>query len=334
MEAALTEKQVLEVNNLSTRFYTERGVVRAVENVSFSLAAGQTLGLVGESGCGKSVTARSLMGLIEPPGSIVSGEVWLNGRNLLQVEPRRLEQIRGRDIAMVFQDPLASLNPVLSIGLQLTETLRAHEKIGPREAGIKALKQLDRIGLPDPERVMRSYSFELSGGMCQRVVLAMALLLNPGVLIIDEPTTALDTTIQIQILSELKRLQQEMDMALVMITHDMGVIAAMADAVSVMYAGSIVETAPVKDLFDYPAHPYTRALLRSIPRFGQGELVPIEGQPPSLLNLPPTCAFYPRCSDAGPDCRGAKPGLIEIHPGHRAACCHAGRKELLEVSNQ
>ncbi|MEW5784205.1 MAG: ABC transporter ATP-binding protein [Bacillota bacterium] len=324
----------LKVHNLSTHFYTRQGVVKAVDGVSLTVEAGHTLGLVGESGCGKSVTAFSILGLVKPPGRINSGEVWLNGRDLLKTAPRELRRLRGREIALVFQDPLTSLNPVLSVGLQLVETVLSHEKVTPGEAKKRAASQLRRMGLPDPDRLMRCYPLELSGGMCQRVLLAMALLLHPKVLILDEPTTALDTTVQAQILSELKRLQEELKMAVILITHDMGVIAAMADSVAVMYAGSIVECAPVAELFDRPAHPYTRALLRSIPRFGQEALVPIEGQPPSLLNLPDECAFLPRCPEAVTACRSIRPVLTAVGAGYTAACHQALKSALGEVSKK
>ena len=327
-------KPALAVDNLSTWFYTENGTVIAANNVNFTINRGETLGLVGESGCGKSVTARSILGLIEPPGEIVTGEVRLGSTNLLQLETSKLEKLRGRDIAMVFQDPLSSLNPVLSIGLQMVETIQAHRKTSRKEAERQALLQLDRIGLPDPERIMRSYPFELSGGMCQRVMLAMALLLEPEVLIVDEPTTALDTTVQTQILAELKRLQRKMNMSLLLITHDMGVVAQMADQVAVMYAGSIIDSAPVKKLFDHPAHPYTRALLRSIPRLGQNDLTPIEGQPPSLFNLPAGCPFLKRCPEALSRCNDYRHSLKEVSPGHFSACLTTHQVELPGVSSQ
>lgn len=329
------QKAALRVNNLSTWFFTPKGVVKAVNGVGFAVSTGETLGLVGESGCGKSVTARSILGLVEPPGSIVSGEINLNGLNILSEKKKRLEKIRGREIAMVFQDPMASLNPVLSIGLQLIETVLAHEKISAGEARKRALLQLDRVGLSNPERIMRSYPFELSGGMCQRVLLAMALLPNPKVLIVDEPTTALDTTVQVQILAELKRLQQDLHMSLLLITHDMGVIAAMADHVAVMYAGSIMEYAPVHELFHHPAHPYTRALLRSIPRVGDPALAPIEGQPPSLFDPPEACPFLPRCPESFNLCRKGRPELKDIaNNGHRSACFLHNSVELLGASGQ
>jgi len=316
----MSSAPVLRVKNLSTHFHTRHGIIKAVDGVSFEVAAGKTLGLVGESGCGKSVTALSILRLIEPPGKILSGEVWLNGYNLLKLPLGRLRQVRGKEIGLVFQDPLTSLNPVLTIGTQLVETIVSHEEVSRAEARHRAAELLFRMGLPEPERLMRLYPFQLSGGMRQRVIMAMALALRPKVLIADEPTTALDVTVQAQILAELKRLQEELGMAIILITHDLGVVAAVADEVAVMYAGSIVECGAVAQIFDRPAHPYTRALLRSVPRLSKEELVPIEGQPPSLLNLPAHCPFLPRCPQPGAECWGEKPELREIGPGHAAAC--------------
>ncbi|CEP68112.1 ABC transporter-like [Moorella glycerini] len=321
----MSSDPVLKIKNLSTYFYTRRGVIKAVDRVSFEVEPGKLLGLVGESGCGKSVTALSILRLIEPPGRILSGEVWLNGYDLLKIPPGQLRQVRGREIALVFQDPLTSLNPVLTIGTQLAETIVSHEEVSRAEARRRAVELLFRMGLPDPERLMRLYPFQLSGGMRQRVMMAMAISMRPKVLIADEPTTALDVTVQAQILAELKRLQEEMGMAIILITHDLGVVAAMADEVAVMYAGSIVERGPVAQIFDRPAHPYTRALLRSVPRLGKEELVPIGGQPPTLLNLPAHCAFLPRCPEAHTECRGKKPELREIGPDHAAACHRISR---------
>ncbi|NPV28095.1 MAG: ABC transporter ATP-binding protein [Firmicutes bacterium] len=327
----MSSASVLTVKNLSTHFYTRYGVIKAVDGASFTVAAGKTLGLVGESGCGKSVTALSILRLIEPPGRICSGEVWLNGYDLLRLPSRQLRQVRGREIALVFQDPLTSLNPVLTIGTQLAETIVSHQETTWAEARQRAVELLARMGLPDPERLMRLYPFQLSGGMRQRVMMAMALSLRPKVLIADEPTTALDVTLQAQILAELKQLQEELGMAIILITHDLGVVAAMADEVAVMYAGSIVERGPVAEVFDRPAHPYTRALLRSVPRLDREELVPVEGQPPSLLNLPAHCAFLPRCPQAGAECWGDKPGSREIGPGHTAACHRFSWSRLREA---
>ncbi|MEW5920400.1 MAG: ABC transporter ATP-binding protein [Bacillota bacterium] len=314
---------VLKVHNLSTHFQTRHGVIKAVDGVHFMVAAGKTLGLVGESGCGKSVTALSILRLIEPPGRICSGEVWLNGCDLFKLSTKQMRQVRGREIALVFQELMTSLNPVLTIGTQLTETIFSHEDVSQAEARRRAAELLAMVGIPDPEGQMRRYPFQLSGGMRQRVMIAMALSLRPKVLIADEPTTALDVTVQAQILAELKRLQEELGMAIILITHDLGVVAAMADEVAVMYAGSIVEFGPVEKVFDYPAHPYTRSLLRSVPRLSREELAPIEGQPPTLLNLPAHCAFLSRCPKAGAECLRETPELREIGPGHAAACYRA-----------
>jgi oligopeptide/dipeptide ABC transporter ATP-binding protein len=312
----------LRVKDLSVHFHTPYGVVKAVDHVSFQVAAGKVLGLVGESGCGKSVTALSLLRLVEPPGQICSGEVWLNGGDLLRLPLKRLRWVRGREIALIFQDPMTSLNPVLTIGTQLTETIVSHQHAARVGARRQALALLAKVGLPDPERLLRRYPFHLSGGMRQRVMIAMALSLRPKVLIADEPTTALDVTVQAQILAELKRLQAEAGMAVILITHDLGVVAALADEVAVMYAGSIVEHGSAGEIFANPGHPYTKALLRSVPQLGgEEELVPIAGQPPQLLNLPGGCAFLPRCPRVGRECREGKPGWrVFSGPGHRVAC--------------
>jgi ABC-type dipeptide/oligopeptide/nickel transport system ATPase component len=257
---------VLEVNDLYTRFRTRHGEVRAVNGVSFEIAPGETLGLVGESGCGKTVTALSLVGLIDPPGEIYSGEVLLDEQNLLELNRKELREIRGKEIAFVFQDPLSSLNPVLSIGTQLTETIIAHERVTRDAARLRAVDLLDRVGLPGPEKLLHRYPFQLSGGMRQRVMIAMALSLHPRILIADEPTTALDVTVQAQILAEMRRLKREFGTAILLITHDLGVVAELADSVAVMYAGSIVEMGSIQDIFERPGHPYTRALLKSVPR--------------------------------------------------------------------
>ncbi|MGC7847370.1 ABC transporter ATP-binding protein [Desulforudis sp. 1088] len=312
---------ILQVCNLTTQFTGPGGVVKAVNGVTFHVKAGQTLGVVGESGCGKSVMCLSLIGLIDPPGRIAGGEVWLDGKELLRLSPGELRRVRGREIALVFQDPMSSLNPVLTVGTQLTETIVSHVRVSRAKARRAALRLLAGVGLPDPERLMRRYPFQLSGGMRQRVMIAMALSLRPKVLIADEPTTALDVTVQAQILGEMKRLQKELGTALILVTHDLGVIAAMADTVAVMYAGSIVEYGPCTEVFTHPGHPYTKALLRAVPRLGADDgLVPIPGQPPNLLNLPDCCAFLPRCPLSGEECRGNRPRLHVCGPEHRVAC--------------
>lgn len=326
-------RQILEVDNLTVHFRTRRGVIKAVDGVSFSVEAGKTLALVGESGCGKSVTSLSLLGLIEPPGKILTGEVRLNGYNLLSLSPKQLRQVRGKDISLVFQNPMTSLNPVLSVGTQIIETIVSHERVSRAAARQRTIDLLTRVGLPYPEKIMKCYPFQLSGGMRQRAMIAMALTLHPKVLIADEPTTALDVTVQAQILSEMRRLQAEFNTAIILITHDLGVVAEMADEVAVMYAGSLVEIGGVIEVFNKPGHPYTRALLRSVLRLdSKGEtLEPIQGQPPSLLNLPNRCAFLPRCPLAGGECGGPRPRLKPAAPKHMVACHQACTMQTREL---
>lgn len=318
---------VLTVKDLKTVFFTRHGVIKAVNGVSFAVEAGKTLGLVGESGCGKTVTSLSLLGLIEPPGKILSGEVRLNGYDLLSLPQKRLRQVRGKEISIVFQNPMTSMNPVLTVGAQMIETIISHERVSRVEARRRAVGLLARVGLPYPENIMRCYPFQLSGGMRQRAIIAMALALRPRVLIADEPTTALDVTVQAQIFAELRRLQREFETAIVLITHDLGVVAEMADEVAVMYAGSIVEYGGVFEIFENPCHPYTRALLRSVPRLGSGckTLEHIQGQPPSLLDLPDRCAFLPRCPVAARECTGPSPPLEAVASKHLVACYQARR---------
>jgi len=314
-------KAVLKVDDLHTVFHTPIGTVRAVNGVSFTLEAGRTLGLVGESGCGKSVMALSLLGLVEPPGRITRGRVRLNGRNLLDLNNEQLRRIRGAEMAMVFQDPMTSLNPVLTVGRQVSETIVSHQNLSRLEARDKTLALLARVGLPNPAKIYSRFPFQLSGGQRQRVLIAMALALKPKVLIADEPTTALDVTVQAQILDELNRLKSELHTAIVLISHDLGIVAGMADEVAVMYAGSIVEQAPAMEIFESPGHPYTCALLHSIPRLGGADkLNPVPGQPPDLLELPGCCAFAPRCPGADRRCRREKPGLRPLCSGRLVAC--------------
>lgn len=315
-------KTILNVRNLCTYFYTRQGVVKAVNGVSFDVKPGRTLAIVGESGSGKTVTALSLFGLIDPPGKIVSGEIYLDGRNLLDLSREELRRLRGKDMALVFQDPMTSLNPVFTIGTQITETLICHMGIAGAEAKIKAIEMLKRVGLPHPEKIIKRYPFQLSGGQRQRVMIALALSMNPRVLIADEPTTALDVTVQAQILYEMRQLIKDCRAGVILITHDLGVVAELADEVAVMYAGSIVEYGDVYEIFDNPLHPYTRALLKSIPRLGTGDEVlrPVRGQPPSLIDLPGRCAFLPRCEHGAGRCRAGVPPLEEIIPGHAVAC--------------
>lgn len=312
---------VLEVKNLQTHFFTPKGVVRAVDKVSFSLEPGQVLGLVGESGCGKSMTGLSLLGLVDPPGKIVGGQILLQGKDLLNLTDEELEQIRGKEIAMIFQDPLSSLNPILTIGRQITETILSHTGVTKGQAWEQGIIWLRRLSLPHPEKIMRYYPFQLSGGMRQRVMIATALALQPQVLIADEPTTALDLTVQAQIIEEIKLLQKEHSSAVIFITHDLGVVAELADQVAVMYAGSLVEYGEIEQIFDHPRHPYTQALLDSRMNLGERQVRFISGLPPNLLNLSANqCAFAPRCPKANQLCWKKKPNLVPTSTGQQAAC--------------
>jgi oligopeptide/dipeptide ABC transporter ATP-binding protein len=317
---------LLEVNDLKTFFKGEQGTVRAVDGVSFQVPASSVLGIVGESGCGKSVTALSIMRLIDPPGHIAGGQVLLheNGapRDLLALPPAEMERVRGNAISMIFQDPMTSLNPVLSIGYQITEPLRIHRGMSRAQARDHAVQLLDRVGIPAARRRLGDFPHQFSGGMRQRVMIAIALACSPQLLIADEPTTALDVTIQAQILDLLYELKNELGMAIMIITHDLGVIAQIADRVAVMYAGTIVESAPVDAIFADPRHPYTRALLASIPRLHHWpeRLVTIEGAPPSLTSEIAGCPFQPRCPYRIDRCAAERPPLIELGPGHAGAC--------------
>ena len=315
---------LLDVRNLRTWFYTQDGIVKAVNGISYTLREGEALGLVGESGCGKSVSAMSLMRLIPtPPGRIVEGEVWFDGRDLLKISDEEMRRIRGNDIAMVFQDPMTSLNPVLTVSRQITETLQLHLGMNGSSARARAIELLELVGIPAARSRVDDYPHQFSGGMRQRVMIAMALSCNPKLLIADEPTTALDVTIQAQILELIKQLQKELGMALILITHDLGVVAGIADRINVMYAGYIVESASADSLFAEPLHPYTLGLLRSIPRIDQPrkeKLIPIEGLPPDLIQPPPGCPFQPRCVYAVEQSIHANPTLELRAPGHRVAC--------------
>jgi len=318
---------LLEVRDLKTYFFTEDGVVKAVDGVSFYIRAGEVLGLVGESGCGKSVTSLSIMRLLDAPGKIVGGEIYFEGRNLLALSENEMTQMRGNKISMVFQQPLTSLNPVFNIGSQIAEVIMIHNpKMRKAEAWRQAVELLRLVGVPDPERRAYAYPHELSGGQAQRVMIAMALALRPKLLIADEPTTALDVTIQAQILDLLRGLRSQFDTAVILITHDLGVVAEMADRVAVMYAGKIVEEADVRELFANPQHPYTRGLIASVPVLGRVRdyLETIPGNVPNLINLPPGCRFAPRCQarvDYGLEaCTQVEPDLIETTPGHKVRC--------------
>ena len=314
---------LLEVKRLSARYYTPGGVVRAVDSISYSLDQGETLGLVGESGCGKSASALCLLRLLpDPPGRIVGGEILFDGRDLLQLSDREMRKVRWSEIAMVFQDPLASLNPVLTIGFQIQEVLRLHEGMTYRQSRDRARELLGLVGIPDPERRLDQYSHEFSGGMRQRAMIAMALACNPRLLIADEPTTALDVTLQAQIVDLVKELQQKLGMAVIWISHDLGVIARLAQRVMVMYAGAIVEEADVRALYHTPGHPYTRGLLRATPHAGAGRerLASIPGQPPDLIEELPGCPFAPRCEHTVQRCRQEVPVLEPVGPAHRVSC--------------
>jgi peptide/nickel transport system ATP-binding protein len=315
---------ILSINNLVTEFDTDEGRVRAVDNVSFTAQSGQTLGIVGESGCGKSVTALSIMRLLpQPMGQIVSGSIELDGTDLTELPIPQMEKIRGAKIGMVFQEPMTALNPVHAIGRQLTEALLIHKDITPNAAIQEAVGMLDRVGIPSPDVRMTEYPHQLSGGMRQRVVIAMALACKPDLLIADEPTTALDVTIQAQILELIKELQAEMGMSVILITHDLGVIAETCDEVVVMYAGKVAEKGSVFDIFDRAAHPYTKGLLKSIPKLNtepKSTLSVIDGMVPGLLDLPEGCRFENRCKFSNQTCVGKAPGLEEIKDQHYVSC--------------
>ncbi len=315
---------LLEVKNLQTHFFTMDGVVRAVDGVSYDLEEGETLGLVGESGCGKSVSALSLMRLIpDPPGRIVNGEVMLDGEDILKIDMDEMRNIRGAKMSMVFQEPMTSLNPVLTIERQLTETLQLHKGMGRVESRREGVDLLARVGIPDPEQRIKQYPHQFSGGMRQRVMIAMALSCSPRLIIADEPTTALDVTIQAQILELMKSLTTEFGVALIVITHNLGVVARYADRVNIMYAGRIIERGSAREIYSNPRHPYTVGLLRSVPRLDlprRAKLDPIEGQPPDLVNLPEGCSFRARCRWAIDKCATDTPILDETSPDHWSAC--------------
>ena len=327
---------LLEVTNLRTTFFTAAGVVRAVDGVTWDVQAGETVALVGESGCGKSVSALSIMRLVdEPAGRIESGEVLYKGRNLLSLTEEEMRSMRGREIAMIFQEPMTSLNPVLTIGRQLTEGLEIHLKMNPTEARARALELLAMVGIPDPERRLAQYPHHSSGGMRQRMMIAMALACNPSLILADEPTTALDVTIQAQILELLRDLARRLGVAMLIITHNLGVVARYADRVNVMYAGRIIERASAAELYAKPRHPYTLGLLRSVPRLDEprrARLAPIDGQPPDVTRLPPGCAFTPRCSFQVERCAKQVPPLEVFEPGHLTACWEAKRLVLEPVA--
>lgn len=315
---------LLKVNDLRTIFKTDEGIVRAVNGVSFIVNKQETIGIVGESGCGKSVTNLSLMGLIpSPPGKIISGEALFDGLDLLHINDKQKRRIRGKKIAMVFQDPMTSLNPYLRISTQMTEVLLEHENINKKQALERSIEMLRLVDIPDPEKRIFSYPHEFSGGMRQRVMIAMAISTNPELLIADEPTTALDVTIQAQILDLLQSIQNKINMSIILITHNLGVVARMTERIIVMYAGYIVEENITDEIFYSPSHPYTKGLLKSIPRIDEEEkskLYSIPGSPPNLVNLPEACPFYPRCDRKIEICTKSVPELKQISETHRLAC--------------
>ncbi|MBV8504756.1 MAG: ABC transporter ATP-binding protein [Alphaproteobacteria bacterium] len=325
---------VLEIDNLQTHFFTAGGVVRAVDGVSYAVRSHETLGVVGESGCGKSVTALSVLRLVaDPPGRIVGGHIRFEGVDLLELTESEMEAIRGNDISMIFQEPMTSLNPLMTVGRQIAESIALHQGLSRRDAFDRAVEMLRRVHIPEAERRAHAYPHQLSGGMRQRVMIAMAVSCNPKLLIADEPTTALDVTIQAQILDLMRELQETLGTAIVLITHDMGVVAENADRVVVMYAGRKVEEASAKDLFEQPGHPYTKGLLGSIPdvevaahtRTRRARLNEIKGMVPSLSDLPKGCTFAPRCALASEECRASYPPLAQYRSGHWIACWHAER---------
>ena len=316
-------KNTLVIDHLSTYFYTEEGTVKAIDDISLRVREGETVCIVGESGCGKSMTAMSIMGLIEgPAGKVVNGRIGFEGEDLLKMSKNEMRTIRGHDIAMIFQEPMSSLNPVLPIGQQITEPLMEHLKLSKKEARKRAIELIEQVGISRAEQIFQSYPHELSGGMLQRIMIAIAISCNPKLLIADEPTTALDVTIQAQILDLLRKIKEERRTSILLITHDLGVVAEMADHVVVMYAGQVIEESPVLDLFRNPKHPYTQGLLRAKPVVNQRKerLYTIPGQVPKLVDLQESCYFSDRCEHCMEICRTKQPPMLETGTGHRTAC--------------
>ncbi len=324
--STIAKERMLEIKDLKVYFDTEDGVLHAVDGVSFGIAAGETLGVVGESGCGKSVTAKTITRLLDmPPGRIVGGEIRWKGNDLVKASDEAIRALRAREIAMIFQEPMTSLNPVYSVGEQIAEVVRLHDKCGRRAAMDRATEMLRLVNIPNPEKRVNDYPHQFSGGMRQRVMIAMALSCNPKLLIADEPTTALDVTIQAQILDLMNELKEKLGMSIMLITHAMGVVAETAQRVVVMYAGKVIEEASVEDLFRTPLHPYTQGLIRSIPRMDlaathKQRLEAIGGSVPKLINPAPGCRFASRCAHVRAECKAATPPLIEVSPGHKVAC--------------
>ncbi len=329
------EESLIDVKNLKTYFFTEEGVVKAVDGVDFEIYPGETLGIVGESGCGKSVTALSIMGLVEsPPGEIVEGEIMFEGKDLTDLPEREMRKIRGNDISMIFQEPMTSLNPVYTVGDQIGESILLHKDVSKKEAREQSIEMLKKVGIPLPEQRVDEYPHQLSGGMRQRVMIAMALSCDPQLLIADEPTTALDVTIQAQILELMGELEDEFDMSIMMITHDLGVIAEVCERIGVMYAGKVMEYSTAEEIFDNPSHPYTWGLMQSIPKIHKkvDKLEAIPGVVPSPLDFPEGCKFNTRCFMAHDRCYEEEPPLKEVKKGHQSRCWHI--EELKERQQQ
>lgn len=321
----------IEFKNLHTWFYTDAGIVKAVNGVDFEIRKGETVCVVGESGCGKSVTALSLMRLVQsPPGKIVDGQILMDGEDLLALSKKEMQNINGKDVAMIFQEPMTSLNPVITVGAQIMESILFHTDATKQEAEEKALEMIKLVGIPRAEEILKCYPHELSGGMRQRIMIAMALVCNPKLLIADEPTTALDVTIQAQILDLMRELKKKLDMSIMLITHDLGVVAEMADYVVVMYAGNVVEKGRVTDIFKNPLHPYTIGLLRSKPVIGKTDhnerLYSIPGQVPNPINMPDNCHFHERCEFCQQVCKEGQPPLVHVGEGHYVACFVKGKE--------
>jgi oligopeptide/dipeptide ABC transporter ATP-binding protein len=325
----MSEKPLLEVKNLSTQFHTQNGIVKAVDGVSYNVNRGETIALVGESGCGKTVSALSILRLIpNPPGKIIAGEILFNGTDLLQLPMDKMTDIRGDKISMIFQEPLTSLDPVLTIGRQLTEPLERHRDLHGQAAMDEAIRLLKQVGIPQPDHRVKDYPHQFSGGMRQRAMIALAISCEPQLILADEPTTVVDVTIQAQLLELIRNITQQLNTALILITHNLGIVARYAQRVYVMYAGHIVENGPSSEIYHRAAHPYTRGLLGSVPRLDEPRktrLQPVEGQPPDLINVPEGCAFRPRCPQAIEVCQHESPSLFEIAPGHFVACHVAQR---------
>lgn len=323
-------EELLKVKGLKTYFYTYEGVVKALEGINLDINKGESLGLVGETGCGKSVTALSIMRLIQwPPGKIIDGEITLDGKDLLKISEEEMRKIRGSDISMIFQEPMSSLNPVFTIGSQIAEAITLHQEVNKKEAEKRSLDMLDLVGMPDAEKVLKQYPHELSGGMQQRAMIAMALSCKPSLLIADEPTTALDVTVQAQILDLIQKVNKEIDSSMLLITHDLGVVAQVCDRVAVMYAGYIVEVGTVKQIFKNPYHPYTKGLMYAIPKIHveTKRLEVIKGVVPNLITPPSGCRFHPRCDHAMDVCKKKVPPTVKVEEGHYVACfLHGGVK--------